>query len=162
MKALASIFFASSLSLAVHPGPARASDQLFREPESSSAPLDLRTIERVEAALSKYADFCSAHDDAAYSLALTDDALIEYAAEAEGHYLAADILFSECWSVAAQLSGSAQAGAVWIYPSGLANTVFIQYGSGPSEVAGSGHPAGIALIQMQGARIERIRVFSRE
>lgn len=156
MKAFASFVLASSLSFAIHPGSARASDTVFHVPTHLSAALDVRTVENAKAALSKYVEFCRAHDDAAYSQAFTGDAVIEYPEETEGQYKTQDVLLSECWSPIAHFSDTARVGPVWIFPSGLADTVFIQYGRGSS--AG----AGIALVQMRDELIERIRVLSHD
>jgi hypothetical protein len=154
MKAIVIFALASFSIFALHPASARASDRVFRVPAGLSATRDVRTAESARTALSKYVEFCTARDDATYSQAFTRDAVIEYPEEIEGQYKAQDILLSECWSLVAHFSDTPRVGSVWIFPSGRADTVFVQYGRGSS--AG----AGVALVQMRDELIQRIRVLS--
>jgi hypothetical protein len=159
MKALTSIVVASSLSLTL--GVTSSPAQQFRASSSATATKTGRAVGAVAAALSAYTDFCRTLDEPSYNRAFTTDARIEYPNGTEGGYLTTDAQLSHCWSLTAQLTGASPTDQVRIFPTGMANSVFIQYGVARAGTAKE-HTTGLALIQLRGDQIELIRVFSRD
>jgi hypothetical protein len=122
----------------------------------SSAPL----IANVERALSRYAAGCRTHDETIIADVFTSLAVIEYASSVAGHFVATDAIAAEtCWAASALTGTRLQESPIWIYPTSEANDVLIQY----TVVIGTGNAQrtvqDIALVEMAGDRIARIRDY---
>jgi hypothetical protein len=123
----------------------------------TSAPL----IANVERALSRYAAGCGIHDENAGADVFTSFAVIEYASSVAGHFIGIDAIGAEnCWAASALTDTRLSESPIWIYPTSEANDVFIQY----TVVIGTGaaqHTVqDIALVEMAGDRIARIRDYT--
>jgi hypothetical protein len=118
-------------------------------------------IARADRALRDYVAACSSGDNEAFARIVTSDAVVEYALEEPGAYLAV-----EAAALSAQRSGnSAPTGTgalisnLWIFPTSDSNTVFVHYTTrsavrSPATLPDSEH---LALLEMRGERILKMR-----
>jgi hypothetical protein len=130
-------------------------------PATPQAAASANLIARADRALRDYVAACSTGDDEAVAHIVTSDAMVEYALEEPGTYLAV-----EATALRANRSGNTEqtrSGAhisnLWIFPTPDPNTVFVHYTIGsdvrsPAELPESEH---LALLEMRGNRIRKIR-----
>jgi hypothetical protein len=130
-------------------------------PATPQAAASANLIVRADRALRDYVAARSTGDDAAISRILTSDAMVEYAIEEPGTYLAVEVaaLSANRSGNAKQTRSGAHISNLWIFPTSDSNTVFIHYtiDSGvrsPAEFPDSEH---LALLEMRGDRIVKIR-----
>jgi hypothetical protein len=110
-------------------------------------------VQRAESALTQYAQDCATNVSRG-SGSLTETAVIEYATDKAGVFLASDAASLEhCWEGAQQLTQAVNS-HVRLYPTSYLNTVFIQFETEDSTDAAH---LCIAIVEMDGARISRIR-----
>jgi hypothetical protein len=166
-KPLVSLFRASlllqgaQLALAAETEPVVTAAPQFRSvpmtpDRATSAPL----IANVERALSRYAAGCETHNEDAVADVFTNFAAIEYASGVAGHFTSIDAIPAKrCWASALTSTHSNES-PIWIYPTSEANDVLIQY----TVVIGTGtaqHTVqDMALVEMAGDRIARIRDYA--
>jgi hypothetical protein len=117
-------------------------------------------ISRVERALASYATGCASRDEKAMAKVFTGFAVIAYASNIPGRFIAGDAITADrCWAGSALAGQFSSASPIWIYPTGDPNDVFIQY----TAVVGTGTAQravqDIALVEMAGDRIAQIRDF---
>jgi hypothetical protein len=133
----------------------------FRYPTTTGNTTDsLELTARVERALSSYAMGCAARDEKAIAAVFTQSAVIAYASNAPGRFVASDAIHAEkCWAAGALTGTSSNESPIWIYPTSYPNDVLIQY----TVVVGTGtlqhEVQDIALIEMAGDRIAQIRDY---
>jgi hypothetical protein len=113
-------------------------------------------ISAADRAIRRYLEACRSNRDAADIV--TADARIEYTLDDPGAFLSLDAssIFSTCGSVGASAT---RPGRLWIFPTGEDNAVFVQYdipASAPGEVPAARQ---VALVEMRGERIHRMRNF---
>jgi hypothetical protein len=133
----------------------------FRYPTTTGNTVDsVELIARVERALSSYAISCAARDEKAMAEVFTESAVIAYASNAPGRFVAGDAIRAEkCWAAGALTGASSNESPIWIYPTSYPNDVLIQY----TVVVETGilqhEVQDIALIEMAGNRIAQIRDY---
>jgi hypothetical protein len=142
--------------MTVHTG--FAADPVHVPPQSAAS---ANLIARADRALRDYVAACSTGDDEAIARIVTSDAMVEYALEEPGTYLAV-----EAAALSANRSGNgkqtgpgAHISNLWIFPTPDSNTVFVHYtigsdGRSPAELPDSER---LALLEMRGDRIVKIR-----
>jgi len=118
-------------------------------------------IDRADRALRDYIAACSSGGDEAIARVVTSDAMVEYALDEPGTYLAVEAaaLSANRSSNANQTRPGARISNLWIFPTPDSNTVFVHYttsvdGALPAELPDSEH---LALLEMRGDRIVKIR-----
>jgi hypothetical protein len=128
-------------------------DPVFDMPLTHIPAEYLDLAQRAESALLQYTHGCTG-DVAPISAYMTETAVIEYATDKAGVFLARDAASLEaCWEGAMQLTRAVDS-YVRLYPTSYTNTVFIQFGTEDSADAIQQH---IAIIEIDGTRISRIR-----
>jgi len=156
-SSISSLAAAVLLTMTVHTGFAAEPVRVPATPEAAAS-ADL--IARADRALRDYVAASSTGDQEAIARIVTSNAMVEYALEEPGTYLAV-----EAAAVNANRSGNAKAarpGAhisnLWIFPTPDSNTVFVHYTIG-SDVRSPAEPDSehLALIEMRGDRIVKIR-----
>src|SRR5712664_2158285 len=137
------------LTMTVHTGFAAEPTQV---PASPQAATSANLIARADRALRDYVAACSTDDDEVIARIVTSDAMVEYALEEPGTYLAV-----EAAALSAKRSGNAKQtrpGAhisnLWIFPTPDPNTVFVHYTTSsdvlsPAERPDSEH---LSLLEM--------------
>jgi len=125
-------------------------------PATPYAAASANLIARVDRALRDYVAACSTADDAAIARIVTSDAVVEYVLEEPGTYLGveADALSANCSGNAKQAGAGASFSNLWIFPTSDSNTVFVKY------TTSRGDPEHLALLEMRGERIFKIRNFN--
>jgi len=130
-------------------------------PATSPAAASANLIARADRALRAYVAACSTADSEAFARIVTSDAVVEYALEEPGAYLAV-----EAAALSASRSGHSKergSGAhisnLWIYPTSDSNVVFVHYTTrsdvrSPAQLPDSER---LALLEMRGDRIFKIR-----
>jgi len=125
-------------------------------PATPHAAASANVIARANRALRDYVVACSAGDDEAIARIVTSDAVVEYVLEEPGTYLGVEAaaLSADCSSNAKQAGAGASVSNLWIFPTSDSNTVFVKYTTSP------GDPEHLALLEMRGDRIFKMRNFS--
>ena len=130
-------------------------------PATPPAAASANLIARADRALRDYVAACSSGDNEAFARIVTSDAVVEYALEEPGAYLAV-----EAAALSAKRSGnSMQTGTgahisnLWIYPTSDANVVFVHYTTrsdvrSPAQRPDSEH---LTLLEMRGDRLFKMR-----
>jgi hypothetical protein len=151
------------LTMTVSTGFAAESAQVSAAPQAATS---ANLIARADRALRDYVVAYSTGDDEAIAHIVTSDAMVEYALEEPGTYLAV-----EAAALSANRSGNVKqtrSGAhisnLRIFPTPDSNTVFVHYTTSPdvrsaAELPDSEH---LALLEMRGDRIVKIRNSSTE
>ena len=133
-------------------------------PATPQAAASANLIARAARGLRDYVAAYSTGDDDAIARIVTSDAVVEYVLEEPGA-----LVVVERAALSANRSGhSKQTGTgthisnLWIFPTSDSNAVFVQYTTSsdvrsPVEVPNSEH---LALLEMRGDRIAKIRNFS--
>jgi len=146
------------LTITAQTGFAAKRAQVPAIPQSAAS---ANLIARADRALRDYVAACSSGDVEAFARIVTSDAVVEYALEEPGTYLAV-----EAAALSAQRSGnSSETGTgahisnLWIYPTSDSNVVFAHYttrsdGRSPAQLPDSEH---LALLEMRGDRILKMR-----
>jgi hypothetical protein len=113
-------------------------------------------ISRADRAIRRYLDACRSNRDAAD--VVTPDARIEYTLDDPGAFLSLDAssILSTCASVGAS---GARPSQLWIFPTGEENAVFVQYDVSASASGEVPAARQVALVEMRGERIHRLRNF---
>ena len=145
------------LTMTVHTSFAEEPVQVPATPQAAAS---ANLIVRADRALRDYVAARSTGDDAAISRILTSDAMVEYALEEPGTYLAVEVaaLSANRSGNAKQTRPGARISNLWIFPTPDSHTVFVHYttsadGALPAELPDSEH---LALIEMRGDRIVKI------
>ena len=129
-------------------------------PASPQAATSANLIARADRALRDYVAACSTGNEEAIARILTIDAVVEYALEEPGTYLAVEVaaLSANRSGNAKQTRSGAHISNLWIFPTPDSNTVFVHYTIG-SDVRSSAEPDSehLALLEMRGDRIVKIR-----
>jgi hypothetical protein len=139
-----------------------AESALFRYPATTSGTVDsANLISRVERALLTYAAGCATRDQKALAEVFTDFAVIAYASNIPGRFIASDAITADrCWAASALTVTFPSESPIWIYPTSDPNDVMVQY----TAVVGTGtaqHAVqDIALVEMAGDRIAEIRDYA--
>jgi len=145
------------LTMTVHTSFAEEPVQVPTTPQAAAS---ANLIVRADRALRDYVAARSTGDDAAISRILTSDAMVEYALEEPGTYLAVEVaaLSAKRSGNAKQTRPGAHISNLWIFPTPDSNTVFVDYTIG-SDVRSSAEPDSehLALLEMRGDRIVKIR-----
>jgi hypothetical protein len=134
---------------------------LFRYPATTSGTVNsANLISRVERALLTYAAGCATRDEKALAEVFSDFALIAYASNIPGRFIASDAITAErCWAASALTVTLPSESPIWIYPTSDPNDVLVQY----TALVGTGtaqHTVqDIALVEMAGDRIAQIRDY---
>ena len=135
-------------------------------PATPQAAASADLIDRAARGLRDYVQACSSGDDEALARIVTSDAVVEYVLEKPGTYLVV-----EAAALSANRAGhTKQTGTgqhvsnLWIFPTSDSNAVFAQYTissdvRSPGQLPSSEH---LALLEMRGDRIMKIRNFSPE
>jgi hypothetical protein len=132
---------------------------LFRYRATTGGTVDsANLISRVERALLSYAASCATRDEKAMAEVFTGFAVIAYASNTPGRFIASDAIAADrCWAGSALTVTSPSESPIWIYPTSDPNDVMVQYtavvGTGTAEHA----VQDIALVEMAGDRIAQIR-----
>jgi hypothetical protein len=146
------------LTMTVQTGFAAMPAQAPAIPQSAAS---ANLIARADRALRDYVAACSSGDIEAFARIVTSDAVVEYALEEPGTYLAV-----EAAALSAKRSGNSKptgTGAhisnLWIYPTSDANVVFVHYTSradvrSPAQLPDSEH---LALLEMRGDQVFKMR-----
>jgi hypothetical protein len=135
---------------------------LFRYPAPTGGTLDsTNLISRVERALSSYAASCATGDEKAMAEVFTGFAVIAYASDIPGRFIASDAITADrCWAASALTVTFPSESPIWIYPTSDLNDVMVQY----TAVVGKGTAQhvvqDIALVEMAGDRIAQIRDYA--
>ena len=140
---------------------AQPAELAIRVPDTTAARAAAKLISRAERAIRRYMDACESTDARDPWDVVTHDARIEYTLNDPGAYLSleASSIFAGCASGAGSIGGN-----LWIYPTGESSTVFVQYDLPFTDMqltTGSKviPPQQLALIEMRGDRIYRMRNF---
>lgn len=146
----------AALTLIAH--PARPAEHPTRVPVIDAARPAAALISRADRAIRRYLDACRSNHDALDIV--TGDARIEYTLDDPGALLSLDAssIFASCASAG---TSDAQAVNLWIFTTGEENAVFVQYdiqSSGPERKPPLA-TRQIALVEMRGERIHRMRNF---
>jgi hypothetical protein len=149
-------FVAASLfTLKIH--ASISAEPAFERPQVALAADTAALLGRVEHALLQYAKNCETGDQAAISQALTDTAVIEYLTAQPERVVSVDASAAKnCWEGATLLKHATSLHA-WIFPTGHTNTVFVQYETADGAVSAKESAEHLAMIEMDGLRIARIR-----
>jgi hypothetical protein len=149
------------LTMAVHTSFAAGAAQV---PATPLAAAEANLIARADRALGDYVAACTTGDNEAIARIVTSDAVVEYALEEPGTYLAveAPALIANRSGNAKQTAPGAHISKLWIFPTNDSNTVFVQYTTSsdvgsPAQLRDSEH---LALLEMRGDRIFKMRYFS--
>jgi hypothetical protein len=133
-------------------------------PATPRAAASANLIDRAERALRDYVAACSTGDDEAIARIVTSDAVVEYALEEPGTYLEVEAatLSVKQPGYAKQTGTGTHISNLWIFPTIDSDAVFVQYTTSsdvrsPAELPDSEH---LALLEMRGDRIAKIRNFS--
>jgi hypothetical protein len=136
---------------------------LVHGPATAQAAASANLIARADRALRDYVAACSRGDEEAIARIVTSDAVVEYALEEPGTYLAVEAAaLSANRSLNAERTGTGvHISNLSIFPTNDSNTVFIHYTTGSdvrstTELPGSEH---LALLEMRGDRIFRMRML---
>jgi hypothetical protein len=121
---------------------ARPAEIAIHVPDTAAAHSARDLISRAGRALRRYLEACDSTTAREPREIVTSDARIEFALNTEGASLTLDAnaVFAGCIAV----------GELWIYPTGDKNAVFVQYDMPTRQ---------IAVIEMRGERIQRMRNF---
>jgi hypothetical protein len=132
-------------------------------PHTLAATRAADVVARAEHAFTAYVVACSSQDGRDLSVAMTDDATVEYASQTPGAYLTVDgsSLFAEADSAMAHRGGTRHISNVWIFPTNEPNTVFVQYEAdrNPASLDGVRRQSQLVMLEMRGDRIARMRSF---
>ena len=135
-------------------------------PETALATAEANLIARADRALRDYVAACLTGDDEAIARIVTSDAVVEYALEEPGMYLVvqAPALTTNRSGTAKQAGAGASISKLWIFPTNDSNVVFVQYATSsdvrsPTQLR---NPEHLALLEMRGDRISKMRYFSAE
>jgi hypothetical protein len=158
MKCRDASLLAVGTALTLAGNPARPSENLARVPDIDAARHAAGLISRADRAIRRYLDACHSNRDALE--VVTSDARIEYTLDSPGALLSLDAssIFASCGSIGIP---GAQPVNLWIFPTGEENAVFVQYdipSSGPVSNGGAAERQ-VALVEMRGERIQRMRNF---
>lgn len=135
---------------------------LFRYAATTGGMVDsANLISRVERALSSYAAACVTRDEKAMAEVFTGFAVIAYASNIPGRFIASDAIAADrCWAGSALTGKFSRESQIWIYPTSDPNDVLVQYtavvGTGTAQCA----VQDIALVEMAGDRIAQIRDYA--
>lgn len=147
---------AAAVALALTAQTACASDVQVKVPSTPEAARAADLIARAQRALIAYVASCSTRDHAGVEHTVTSDAVFDYALDdsPSSLTLTADSLISDCWSAVPALGTGEHIQTLWIFPTGEANTVFVDYStSAAGEKETSEH---LAFVEMRGARIAKL------
>jgi len=118
-------------------------------------------IARADRALRDYVAACSSGDIEALARIVTSDAVVEYALEEPGTYLAVEAaaLSGNRSGSSKQTGTAAHISNLWIYPTSDSNVVFVHYTTrsnvrSPGQLPDFEH---LALLEMRGDRIFKMR-----
>ena len=130
-------------------------------PATALAEANANLIARANRALRGYVTALSRDDDEAVARILTTDAVVEYALEMPGTYLAVEAAALSANSLVGgeQPASGAHISTLWIFPTPDSNVVFVQFTIASdvrSPVSGSEH---LAVLEMRGDRIRKLRNF---
>ena len=146
------------LTMTVQTGCAAEPAQVPAIPQSAAS---ANLIARADRALRDYVAACSSGDNEAFARIVTSDAVVEYALEEPGTYLAVEAAaLSAKHSGNSKLTGAeAHISNLWIYPTSDSNVVFVHYTTrsdvrSPAQLPDSEH---LALLEMRGDRIFKMR-----
>jgi hypothetical protein len=117
-------------------------------------------VRRVARALSVFAYSCARRDEKTMAGVFTSSAVVAYASDTPGIFIATDAFTADrCWASVALSDAYGGKSPIWIYPTGDPSVVFIQY----TVVLGTGaarrEVEDLALIEMTGDRISQIRDY---
>jgi len=133
-------------------------------PATSHAAASANLIARADRALRDYVAARSTGDDDAIARILTSDAVVEYALEEPGTYLAVEppALTANRSANAKPAGGGAYISKLWIFPTNDSTVVFVQYTTSsdvrsPAQLPDSEH---LVLLEMRGDRIFKMRYLS--
>ena len=157
-----SMFFAAALAglTLVSSYPASAQELRVHVPNSGQAEQAADPITRVRHALIDYLAACTAHDGDGIARATTGTAVIEYALDEPGKYLSVDVhTMTGCWGSVPQVTAESGGSDLWIFATPDPDTTLVHF-----VVATNGKSSGqkseyLALIEMSGDRIAKIRDF---
>ena len=132
-----------------------------RIPATPPAAASANLIARADRALRDYVAACSTGDIEAFAHIVTSDAVVEYALEEPGTYVAVEAAaLSAKRSDNSKLTGTeAHISNLWLYPTNDPNVVFVHYTTRsdvrpPAQLPDTEH---LALIEMRGDRIFKMR-----
>jgi hypothetical protein len=149
-SSISSLAAAVLLTMTVHTGFAAEPVRVPATPEAAAS-ADL--IARADRALRDYVAASSAGDEEAIARIVTSDAMVEYALQEPGTYLAVEAaaLSAHRSGHAKQTRPGAHISNLWIFPTPDSNTVFVHYTIG-SDVRSSAQPDSehLALLEMRG------------
>jgi len=132
-------------------------------PHTLAATRSAGVVARADHAFSAYLAASSSQDVRELNNALTDDAKVEYASQTPGTYRTVDgySLLAEAEDTAVRASAMDRVSNVWIFPTGDANAVFVQYEttSDSTVFQGAEKKAHLVLLEMRGDRIAWMRSF---
>lgn len=137
--------------------PALPAEIAIRVPDTAAARSAAAVISSAGRALHRYLDACEFAEARDPHDIVTNDVRIEYTLGSPGAYLSFDAsaLFAGC---AAALASIAQQKVLWIYPTAEKNSLFVQYDT-PDTPTAPTPSQPVALIEMRGDRIQRLRNF---
>jgi hypothetical protein len=146
------------LTMTIQTGFAAQPAQVPAMPQSAAS---ANLIERAERALREYVAACSSGDNEAFARIVTSDAVVEYALEEPGTYLAVEAaaLSDKRSGNSKQTGPGAHISKLWIYPTSDSNVVFVHYTTrfdlrSSPRLPDSEH---LALLEMRGDRIFKMR-----
>jgi hypothetical protein len=146
------------LTMTVQTGCAAESAQVAAIPQSATS---ANLIARADRALRDYVAACSNGDNEAFARIVTSDAMVEYALEEPGTYLAVEAaaLSAKRSDNSKRTESGAHVSNLWIFPTSDSNTVFVHYTTrsdvrSPAQRPDSEH---LALLEMRGDRIFEMR-----
>jgi hypothetical protein len=157
-----SIFFAAALAVLtlVFSYPASAQELRVHVPTSGQSERATDAITRARHALIDYLAACTAHDSDGIARATTGAAVIEYALDEPGKYLSVDLhTTTGCWGSVPQSTAETGASDLWIFPTPDPDTTFVHFVVAANEKSSGRKSEYLALIEMSGDRIAKIRDF---
>jgi hypothetical protein len=119
-------------------------------------------ISRADHVLHDYVLACSVHDGQAIGRAVTSDAVFEYVLEEPGSYLTIDATSLRAHCAIEERIGKSplHISNLRIFPTGDSNSVFVRYTTSASDSPAVEHSEHLALIELRGDRIAKLRDFT--
>jgi len=142
-------------------GAALSADVAAQSPRTAAAQAAGDLISRAERAVIDFLAACVSHDAQGLHNVTTSDVRIEYTLDDPGTYLGMDAgsLIAECAANTVAGNSGTHVANLWIFPTGDANAVFVQYDAPAGSVDTMSHRQ-LALVEMRGDRISRFLNFA--
>ena len=140
---------------------ALSADVAAQVPRTAAAQTASDLISRAELAITDFFAACVSRDAQGLNNVTTNDVRIEYTLDDPEAYLSMDAcsLIADCAANTPAGDSESHVSILWIFPTGDANAVFVQYDA-PTGSAETMSHRQLALVEMRGDRISRMLNFA--